>query len=196
MFDYKTVLGAVAAVIGIISYAPYLRDIFLLKTKPHFFSWFIWSILTGVAFIIQVITQGGPGAWVTGFTALICLFIAGLAIQYGEKRITVSDWFCFVGALLGIILWLTTENPVGAVIIITLTDALAFVPTFRKTYFKPQEETLVEYAFASLKFLIGLFALSTFNLTTALYPASLVFMNGLFVTMALARRKQLSGTSQ
>lgn len=191
MTDYKTILGVLAVVIGFIGYAPYFRDIFRGKTKPHVFSWLVWSILTAIGFLAQITRDAGAGAWVTGFTALICFIIAGLAFKYGEKEITKVDWLCFIGALLGVVFWVITSNPATAVIIITITDAVAFFPTFRKTYYKPDEETLFEYAFASLKSLIGVFALSSFNLTTALYPASLVVMNGAFVIMAVYRRRSI-----
>jgi hypothetical protein len=190
--DYKIVLGIIATIIGLIGYAPYFRDIFIGKTKPHVFSWFIWSVLTCIAFVAQVIEGAGAGAWVTGFTALICFVISILAVKYGEKQITRIDSLCLFGALVGIVLWLLTDNPLAAVVLITVTDALAFIPTFRKTYHKPEEETLIEYFLASVKFLVGLFALESFNLTTTLYPASLVLMNGAFVVMVLRRRKLIS----
>jgi hypothetical protein len=192
MIDYKIILGIVATIVGFIGYVPYFRDIFKGKTKPHVFSWLVWAILTGVAFVAQLVDNAGPGAWVTGTTAIICLIVAILALTKGEKQITRLDWFCFTASLTGIVLWIATDNPLLAVIVVTITDAIAFIPTFRKTYHKPYEETVVEYALGSLKFLLGIFALESLSITTWLYPASLVFMNGLFVVMAMVRRKQIN----
>lgn len=188
--DYKIILALLATLIGLIGYIPYFRDIFKGTTKPHVFSWFIWSLLTGIAFAAQVVEGAGPGAWVTGFTAVVCSAVAVLAFSKGEKEITKSDWVCLVLALLGIALWLVTDNPLTAVIVVTITDALAFIPTFRKTYFKPHEETLTEYALAAVKFFISIIALESLTLSTWLYPASLVIMNGAFVVMALIRRRK------
>lgn len=78
-----------------------------------------------------------------------------------------------------------------AVILITIVDMIAFFPTFRKSYHKPQEETLSEYGLAALKFFISLFALSSFNVSTILYPISLVVTNGAFVAFAWVRRKNV-----
>jgi hypothetical protein len=190
--DLKILLGIIATVVGLIGYVPYFRDVFRGRTKPHVFSWFVWGVLTTIAFIAQLVEDAGPGSWVTGSTAVICLVIAWLALSKGEREITRFDWFCFIAALFGVVLWILTSNPLLAVVIVTITDALAYIPTFRKTYFKPHEETLIEYALGSLKFLIGLFALQSFEIVNWLYPASLVLMNGLFVIMALIRRKQLA----
>jgi hypothetical protein len=189
--NLQILLGALATLIGLISYIPYFRDIFNGKTKPHFFSWFIWALLTGIAFIAQVVDDAGPGAWVTGLTAFICLLISILALRKGEKNITKSDWMCFLAALVGIVIWIKTNDPLFAVIVVTFVDAIAYIPTFRKSYYKPQEETLIKYELATLKFFIALFALQSLTVTTWLYPASLVLTNGAFVVMNIARRKKL-----
>ncbi|MFY9463166.1 MAG: hypothetical protein WAP52_03200 [Candidatus Sungiibacteriota bacterium] len=194
MLEYKIILGASASVINIIGYIPYFRDIARGKTKPHIFSWLVWGILTGIAFFAQVSKGAGPGAWVTGISALFCTIIAIVAFFRGEKDITALDWFYFASALIGLLLWELTANPLFAILLITLIDIFAFVPTFRKAYNKPQEETLSLYTLSALKFAVGLAALQAYNLTTWLYPASLVITNGLFAVMLTVRRHTLTST--
>jgi predicted neutral ceramidase superfamily lipid hydrolase len=191
MIESKIIFAVIATILGLIGYIPYISDIFKGKTKPHIFSWFIWGLLTAIGFLAQVVGGAGPGAWVTGVTALICFLITALAFNRGEKNITRGDWFCFVGALFGIVLWVTTDNPLSAVILITIIDAVAYIPTFRKAYHKPFEETLIEYILSSLKFVVALFALDAFTLVTALYPVSLVITNGAFAIMVIVRRGKL-----
>jgi len=53
----------------------------------------------------------------------------------------------------------------------------------------PHEETLFEYAMASLKFLVVFFAFSQFTLANVLYPAYLIVANMTFVLFSLARRR-------
>lgn len=187
----KTFLGVLAIAIGVYSYIPYFRDIFAGKTKPHAFSWFVWFLLTAIAFFAQIAGEGGAGAWVTGFTALVSLAVVVAALKVGKRNIVPLDWAFFVGSLLSLVLWAVTKNPVGSVVLITIIDALAFVPTFRKSYHKPHEETSITYALSGIKFAIGLAALNTVSVTTALYPLSLVVTNLLFVVMIEWRRKQL-----
>lgn len=191
MTDYKIVLGVVATILGFVGYVPYFRDIFRGTTRPHVFSWFVWGLLTGIAFFAQITKGGGAGAWVTGSSAVICTCIAALAFFYGKRQITKSDWFSFAGALLGLLFWQLTNDPLLAVIFVTVTDALAFAPTFRKAYYKPDEETASTFMLSSIKFLIALAAFESFNLTTALYPISLVLANGSFAAMLLVRRRKI-----
>ena len=194
MYDYKTILGILAVVIGLVSYIPYYRDVLRGTTKPHPFSWFAFSLLMGITFFAQVLTGAGPGAWVTGISAVAVLGIALLSVWEGYREITTFDWVCFAGAILGIILWRATNDPLAAVIIVTVTDLIAFAPTYRKGYMKPGEETASLFALAATKYLISLFALSTLNLTTALFPVSLVISNALFVALLVLRRRSLTGS--
>lgn len=188
--DYKIALGLLATIIGFAGYIPYFMDIFRGKTKPHVFTWLGFAILTGVAFAAQLTKGAGPGAWVTACTAAVCLLIAVLALNRGEKNITKSDWFCIVASLVGIGLWFFLKDPLWAVIVITVADFLSFLPTIRKSYLKPHEETVSTYMLSSLKFVFAVVALESFDVTNWLYPASLVLANGGFAIMLLVRRWQ------
>jgi hypothetical protein len=189
----KIILSVLAACIAIYSYIPYVRNILRGKTKPHIFSWFIWSLLTGIGFFAQLSDHGGPGAWVSGLTAAICFGIFVLAaLRRGEKEIAMIDWMCLIGALAALGLWAATDTPLFSVILITIIDALGFMPTFRKTYHKPDSETALTYGLSALKFVFAIAALDNISLITTLYPASLVVMNGLFVIMISIRSQQLT----
>ena len=191
MLTYKVTLGAIATILGLIGYVPYFRDIYLRKTKPHAFSWLIWGILTASGFAGQVADKGGPGSWITGVTAAVCLLIFALALQRGERDITRSDWACLLIALGAIPLWIFTATPLWSVILITLIDVVAFLPTIRKSYLKPEEETASTYLMSSLKFSLSIAALEHYSLITVLYPASLVVVNFPFVLMLYLRRRSL-----
>lgn len=186
----QTLLGSVAVIIGIVSYIPYLRHLFAGKTKPHAFSWFVWFMINAIAFSAQISAGAGAGAWVTGFTGIACLVVTIAAWKVGRQNITRLDWLFFAGALGALAVWAVTDDPLWSVILITGIDALAFIPTFRKSYHKPDEETASVYALSAVKFAVSLAALSTVTLTTVLYPLSLVITNGLFAALILWRRNQ------
>ncbi|QQS19999.1 hypothetical protein IPL85_00865 [Candidatus Saccharibacteria bacterium] len=188
----KETLGILAVIVGFIGYIPYFRTIFSGKTKPHAFSWLVWGTLTGIAFVSQVAGNGGAGAWVTGFTALISFTIFGLALFKGVKDFPLTDWLCLAGSIIAIALWALTKNPLIAVVLITIIDFVAFLPTIRKSYSEPNSEPIFTYSLSGLKFLIGIIALTELSWLTVLYPASLVMANGGFVVMLLIRRNKLA----
>lgn len=193
--DYKVYIGAIATLIAFYSYIPYFRDIIRGKTKPHAFSWLVWSLLTGVGFLAQVSDEGGAGAWATGFSSVATFAIFLVSLSRGEKDITKSDWACLFGAFVSMGLWAITDSALTSVILITIIDALGFVPTFRKSYHKPYQETMQTYALSSLKYALAIIALSNYSLVTVLYPASLVVMNILFITMLVSRRSLVQDSS-
>lgn len=188
----KNILGILAVLIGLIGYVPYFTTIFSGKTKPHAFTWFVWGILTAIAFSGQIVGHGGAGAWVTGLTAFISFIICGLALVKGTKDFPLADWLCLAGCMVALGLWAITNNPLSAIVLITIIDLLAFIPTFRKSYSAPGSEPAFTYSLSGLKFVLGIAALQEFSAVTVLYPASLVLTNGLFVLMLLIRRRQFS----
>lgn len=190
--DSRDILGIVATLIAFISYIPYVWTIFTGKTKPHGFSWMVFALLMFIAFAAQVSDRAGAGAWVTGFSAAVCLLIAGLSLIKGTFKPTLSDWWAFGGSLAAIPIWMATDNPVYAVILITIIDMMAFYPTFRKAYFFPHEELLFTYLLSGVKFVLAFIALENITLTTALYPVSLIVMNWIFMAVILWRRKTTS----
>ena len=50
MADYKVTLGFITIAIAVISYGFYFKGIFFGHTKPQPFSWFVWSVLSAIAF--------------------------------------------------------------------------------------------------------------------------------------------------
>lgn len=189
-FTLQELLGGVAVALGLFGYMFYVRGILLGKVKPHAFTWFVWGLLTAIAFVAQITAGGKAGAWVTGVTAL-CSFgfaIVGLGAS-SRKYITKSDWVFFVGALLTLPVWYFTNNALWSVIIITIIDAVAFAPTFHKAFLHPETENTWTYVLSGSKFIVGLFALGSFTWITALYPASLVVANFAFVAMVVWRKQ-------
>ena len=184
----KEIFGYISVAMAVIGYLPYICTVLQKRTKPHVFSWVIWGTVSAIIYCAQDSVNAGAGDWAMGFTALTCFFIAGLALFYGEKKITRSDWISFVGALTAIPVWYVTQNPLGAVIMATIIDTAAYYPTFRKSYFKPYEENLVVYCSTVVKFIFALLALDHYSLVTVLSPTFIIFVESAFIMMVLWRR--------
>ena len=52
--DYKVILGVISIILALISFVPYLLDLIRNKTKPHIFSWLIWTLLMAIGFFAQM----------------------------------------------------------------------------------------------------------------------------------------------
>ena len=185
----KEFFALIGVVITFVSYIPYFRDIFTGKTKPHAFTWLIWGTLTGVAFAAQLADEGGVGSIVLGLTAFISLAIFTASLKVGRKNIKRVDWYFLAAAIFSLLLWAITEDPLLSVIIITIIDAVAFAPTFRKAWVDPSTETEITFVLSAVKFIFAIAALQSYSLVTVLYPASLVLANGTFVLMLVYKRR-------
>ncbi len=181
----KEVLGLVAVALSIIGHAPYIKDTINKKTKPHVFTWLVWSIVTTLAFLAQWVKGGGAGSWTTGVTGVITIIIMLLALKNGTKDIKTIDKIFFAGALLAIIPWYLTKDPTLSVIMITTIDVLAFFPTIRKTINDPTSETFFMYALNLFRHSISILALATYNISTVLFPAAILVMNGVMTAIML-----------
>lgn len=182
------ILGAIAVVLLFAAYVFYFRSIFLSQAKPHFFTWFIWTVSVTIIFAAQISDGAGPGAWTTGFSIFFTMIIAVYAFFRGEKNITRGDWISLMMALGTIPLWYLTHEPAYAAVLLTLIDGVAYYPTFRKSFRQPDQEALITYALDSMRHLISFLALSQITLATATYPATIGIVSLAFVIFALWRR--------
>ncbi len=182
----KETLGLITIILSIVGHVPYIIDTVRGKTKPHIFTWIIWSIITLLAFLGQWTKGGGAGSWGTGITGLMAICITIFALKKGTKDITLSDKIFFIGALLAIIPWYLTKDPTLSIIIAAAIDVSAFIPTIRKTIINPKSETFATYSINIIRHILSLVALERYNLATVLYPVYLLSMN-LIITIIMFR---------
>ena len=186
----KELLGLTAAALAVLQAIPYFWDIFHHRTKPHLYTYLIWSIVTGLAFLGQVAAGGGPGAWTTGVMTVITIAVLLLCFKYGTEDITALDAVFLGGALISIIPWYLTSDPMLSVVLATGIDVLAFLPTIRKTYNDPTSETLISYISNLFRHPISILALTSYSITTVIYPAALLVMNIIMVSVIVSRRRK------
>jgi hypothetical protein len=187
----QTVFAVASSLVGIACFLPYIRDIFRHITKPHSYTWFIWSILQGIA--TAAMWSGGAGIAIipTTIGSVLCGFIFLLSLRYGTKDIKLFDTICFVGALVAVVMYFFFHNPLLSVIFVSLTDFVGFLPTFRKTYINPESETASTHLLSSLSNGLALGALATFNIITSLYLVSITCMDLACGLLVIVRTKQL-----
>ena len=185
----KLIFGLVAAVFAIYCFVPYIRDIFLKKTTPHMYSWFLWGLLQIIGAIAIIISGGGYGVLELSIGSLFCFYIFFLSFKYGTKDITRFDTICLFSALFTIIIWIITKDALYAVLLISVIDFMAFVPTYRKGYKEPNSETVSNYFISALASSFAILALSAYSFTNVFYLATLVCTNIVFAFLLLYRRK-------
>lgn len=187
--EIKLFLGIISTVIAVICFIPYIKDILMKKTEPHTYSWLVWTILQTVGVMAQFKEGAGYGAWALSVGALFCFIIFLLSFKFGTKNISIFDLACLIASLCAIAIYLSIENPIYAIISVTLIDFVGFLPTFRKGYEEPFTETTSTFILSAIANALSILALQNYTVTTILYIASLFFTNSSFAIMILLRRR-------
>lgn len=187
----KEFLGILAVILLLAGCIPYAGDTLRGKTKPHLYTWLIMAIVTATAAVLQLNAGAGAGAWVTASSAAICLSLFVMCINRGSRDITFVDTVCLLLALLAISLWLFQGQSVYSVLILCTASMLGFLPTVRKSWYRPDQETLLAYIITSVRYALGIGALQSYSLTTVLYPSVWLGINITFSAYLIVRRKQL-----
>lgn len=186
----KLILSAVAVVITLVIYVPYVRSIVRGDVRPHVFSWIIWGLTTFIVFLAQLSDAGGIGAWPIGLSGTLTILVAILAWRKrADVSITRADWVFFLSAIASLPLWYATSDPALAVIILTAIDVLGFGPTVRKTYDQPYSESMLFFFLFAIRNLIVIPALEHHSVATVLFPATISVVCLLLISMALWRRR-------
>ena len=185
----------IAAIIGglisIIAAIPYIRDIFLGKTKPERAMWWIYSAL----FILLFAAQLSAGAnWllvISGTYILAPTVIAILSLKYGYGSFHKRDLWSLVVAALGIALWLLTDNPLMAILIVIVIDFAGFWLTLIKTWQAPHSETLITWQLNCLTAIVSLFSINTWSFAVVAYPVYAILATALIVWLIMYRRTKI-----
>ncbi|ORU93065.1 MAG: hypothetical protein A6F70_04585 [Cycloclasticus sp. symbiont of Bathymodiolus heckerae] len=186
-------LSAFAIGLTFYGFYPYIRSILNSTVKPHVFSWVIWGSTTLIVFFAQLKAGGGVGAWPIGVSAIITCYVAYLAYtKKGDIHIKRIDWVFFILALSSLPLWYLTADPLWAVIILTMVDILGLLPTMRKAYEKPYEESIPFFVIIAVRNTIAVVALEVYSVTTILFPATVAVFCLLLIMIIGYRRRVIS----
>lgn len=184
----KEFFAILAALLVLVGHAPYLRDLLRKKIAPHAYTWFVWSIVSGITLAGQLVSGAGWGALPTAvaeaFTILILLF----SLRFGFKHVTRTDTVFLIIALLGLIPWALTKDPTLSVIIAVSIDLVAFIPTLRKAYQQPKTETPILYGTNVIRHVLSLLSLSSYNVATVLHSVAMLAANGAMTLILLTAR--------
>jgi hypothetical protein len=186
----KNALAVISILTGAVAYASYFRQIFGERgVEPHPFSWLPWGLINLVGYLAQRTQHGGPGAWVTLFTACVCLVIALVTLLKYGLQASPGDWLCLSAAFLVFAIYLRTKNPDVAAILASVTNAAIFVPTLVKGWRQPYADSASSFALNGIKYALSIPALASYTLATLLFPFTVVILS-LSVTVVLMMRRR------
>ena len=118
-----------------------------------------------IALIVPVIYALGP------------LVIAILALKYGVLGFNRFDICCLLSAIIALILWIVTEDPLLALGLNMGVEFLGTLPTLRKVYYYPKSENLTAWILFLLGNALNLAGLPIWSFVVLSYPSYLFIMS-------------------
>jgi hypothetical protein len=190
----KVAIVVIASMLAVVGNVSYVKSTLRGQTKPHPYSWFIWTIVSLTTFFGGLQKGAGVGAIPTGiselFTVIVFVLslwrlIKGRDVEQINKKV---DTVFLVVALLGLVPWILTKDPTISVVTVVTIDLLAFIPTVRKTWSHPESENPLLYATNVARHVLTLIAIEAYNVATMLHSISMICSNTLMVILIRVRR--------
>lgn len=166
--EYFAIIGAVIAAAGGFYY---LYETIIGKAKPNRVTWLLWGLLPMITFVAQRV-QGVEGLSWASFAAGLTPLLIVTASFFNKKAYWETqplDYVLMGAALLGIILWLITDEPNLAILLTLIADLLAGIPTIIKSFKHPETESWKAYALSTLGFGISVASIHAFNFETSAF---------------------------
>ena len=131
------------AALNLIGSSTYVLHTLQGKTKPNRVTWFLWALAPLIAFAAQLDEGVGKQAiltFVVGFGPLL-VFAASFINRKSIWKLTRFDFACGALSVLGLILWLVTDEGNLAIALSIAADGLAALPTVVKSFKEPETES-------------------------------------------------------
>lgn len=188
--DWHEIAAILSGVVQFSSVVPYVWSMVKGTTRPNVISWIVWTLLQ----VIAITAQFSAGAsWsviilvVMTFNTVLVTFL-GL-VGYGYRKYGVLDWTCFTLAILAILLWRVTSNPVNALILLVAADFLAVIPTLIKTVREPYSELPLGWFLIAVAAMLSIASTTIFNTANLIYPVYLFIVNALVCIVAFVGQR-------
>lgn len=155
----------------------YVRLTIAGRNKPNRVSFALFALAPFIGVAAATVDQGWSMSLLpvlmSGLSPLM-IFLASYVNKDSYWKLGRFDWACGASALLALVLWYVTKDPLVAVVFAVIADLLAALPTVVKTWSHPETESPGVYAVAGLSSAVALLALDTWNPTEYLFPLYLV----------------------
>ena len=130
----------ISSMLGFIGPVIYAVSILKGKSKPHRTTRFVLFLIGALGTLSFFLTKDYTNLWLFSFLTLGNLILLILSFNYGMGGWSRSDIMCLVIALIGIVVWKSTNNPIMALYASVIADATGMLPALVKTYKYPETE--------------------------------------------------------
>jgi len=181
----------ISSVLALISPIIYSVAILRGEAKPHRTTRLVLLLITSLA-TASLFAQGNRVAiYLAGVSTFQSIVVFTLSIKHGMGGWAKSDIICFLFALIGIIFWQITKNPVIALYFAISADFIGMIPAIIKTYHFPETEIWSFFALDVFAAIFNLLALKNWTMEEYSYPFYIMLINAIMVFLIIVSPKNL-----
>jgi hypothetical protein len=188
--DLSRVLGQVAGLISLLGFIPYIVEILRGTTRPNRATWWIWTVVGAMLCASYYASGARHSIWVPLSYTVGPFITALLSLKYGEGGFDRFDRTCLAVALLSLVAWWLIRAPLLALAMNIGVDLMGALPTLRKSYHAPEEESFLSWGIFFVANALNVCAIGMWSPATAVYPIYLVALSGFLVAL-LSRQRLL-----
>jgi len=190
MIDWHLALGTISGILAAVAIVPYIKDILHGSTRPNVVSWALWVFLLLISILAQV-SAGASWSLVfligdfIGTSTILVLCLIG----YGYSNYGWIEWVCLALAIIAIVSWQLTHQPILALVFAVIADLMASIPTVVKAVKDPWSEHPMQWIMICVASGLGIASTTIINTANLIFPIYLLFINGLIGIFSLLGRR-------
>jgi hypothetical protein len=188
----KTAVTVLSSALTAAAALPYIIDIVRGRARPRIASWSIWTVVQAIGAASAFSAWELPGACYTLLCAAGCAAVVFLGWRHGSREFGRLDAVCMTlategVALLAVAAWMPRLIPMSWAVAVSVgTDFLAYLPTFRHAWLRPDEEPWIPYAMFGVAAGLVLAVADFRVMVGVIYPTYLFAADAAMVIMILA----------
>lgn len=166
------------------------------KVQPNKITWLLWAISPLISFFATITATGLDWAilpvFMSGFMPLL-VFITAMFNRGSYWQLKPVDYLCGFIAIIALIIWYITSNPILAIIFSIISDAVAALPTILKAWHYPNSETPIYYMGGIISTITGIIAATAhWSFSNVAFTIYLLLLDISLVIIIIYRRKILA----
>lgn len=181
----------VAVALNLLGQILYIKSVLNGHAKPNLVSWGLWMFAPFLGFFFQLKAGAGLSSlpiFMAGFGPL-CVVAVALFTKNAIWKITSFDLLCGFFSVVALIIYIFTHNLEVSIIFAILSDLLAFIPTFTKSWKHPESESTSGYSWCIVSNIIGLLVIKNWSFAISSFGIYFVIVNA--VEMIILLRKKI-----
>jgi hypothetical protein len=187
--DFKNIFLFISVMTSLVTPVIGIHTILKGRFKPHRITRIIKIFVSTLIFISLLSIENNLSVLLAGAQLISSFAIFILSFKYGVGGKSKIDFVVLFLALISIILWKSTNNPVLALSLFISSHLIGMIPTIYKCFKKPRTESLTFYFSDIVSGGFSLLSIGLINYSNFAFPLYIFVLNILCYALIYFGRK-------